>query len=724
MHNVRQHCGKQYNLFLVYIIVTLFVSSKVGAAPTMLGQTGMVNMPNARIAEDGTLRFGLSQFSPYTTFWSSLSMFPWLELGARYTSIENTVAFANRSGSDFGTFKDKAFDVKALLFNETKYLPALSIGTQDFLGTRVFDADYIVLNKRFGEFDLSLGYGKKRIDGYFGGIEYRPKWAKSFDFTYEYDAFDYQNDQFSSLSGAFDRHGGSTVSLGYHYGWLGMNVAYQQRGSYGANAYISIPLMQQEFIPKLHEPAPFTEKNKQITSQAWHANPVFRENLINALEVQGFRNVQLLLVGNQLDIGFSHRRISLVGRSVGRAVRTVLLMGPSDISNIRVTYFTLTDLALVTYHFNDLTQLTRFFEGKVTYSELLHSLTVSYASPATANNLFSIPLAKQIDEPEKQSNRKEALTAPNNIGHLQWVPNEEGHAISLRQEDKFLSRFRIVPFNMGIYFNDPNGAFRYETFALIKYLNYLQRGLFFDSSIRVRLLEDVSQVTDTSNSTLPHVRTDIGDYKRDSNFKLNNFLLNQYLHLKPRIYARLSLGYYEEMYGGAGGQILYFPKQSSWAVDLSVDYLKQRDTVGDFDFRKYQTTTAIGALHYQIQKQGLTFTLRGGRFLAKDIGLRYEFHRRFRSGVRIGAWYTVTDGKDITAPGSPEAPYRDKGIFVSIPLGSMLTKDTKATARFAVSPWTRDVGQMVRSPGDLYTILEDPLMFDREGDHLLSNFHR
>lgn len=713
VNNIRRLWGWRSSFFVGYVVVILFIPHKVDAAPTMIGQTGMVNMPNARIAEDGVLRFGLSQFDPYTTFWSSLSMFPRLELGARYTSIEDTVALS----SNYGTFKDKAFDAKLLLLNETQYLPALSIGTQDFLGTRVFDADFITLSKRFGEFDLSLGYGRNRIDGYFGGIEYRPKWAKGFDFSYEYDAVDYRNDRFSSLSGANDRRGGSTASIGYRYGWLGASVAYQRGGNYGANVYVSIPLMQREFIPKLHEPAPFTEKTKRITAQEWDANPIFREDLVNALEVQGFRNVQLLLVGNQLEIGLAHRRISLIGRSVGRAVRTALLMGPSDASSIRVTYFTLTDLALVTYHFHDLPLLARFFEGKATYGELLQGLTVSYASPETAQDLFSAPVIERENEQKKPP-------VTNNINRLQWVPNEEGHAISLRREDESLGRIRIIPFNMGIYFNDANGAFRYETFALAKYLRYLRRGLFFDSSVRLRLLEDVSRVTDTSNSTLPHVRTDIGDYKRDSNFKLNNLLLNQYLHLRPRVYARLSLGYYEEMYGGAGGQVLYFPKQFPWAVDLSVDYLKQRSTVGDFGFRKYETTTAIAALHYRLPKQGLTFTLRGGRFLAKDVGLRYEFRRRFRSGVRIGAWYTVTDGEDITSPGSPDDPYRDKGIFVSIPLGSMLTKDTRATARFAISPWTRDVGQMVKSPGDLYTILEDPLMFDWGEHHLLSGFHQ
>jgi hypothetical protein len=169
---------------------------------------------------------------------------------------------------------------------------------------------------------------------------------------------------------------------------------------------------------------------------------------------------------------------------------------------------------------------------------------------------------------------------------------------------------------------------------------------------------------------------------------------------------------------------LYFSKANPWALDLSIDHLRQRDTDGDLSFQAYRTTSAIAAVHYRLHQQGLTFTLRGGRFLAKDVGLRYEVQRRFRSGVRIGAWYTVTDGHDITKPGSPDSPYRDKGVFLSIPLGSMLTRDSQATARFAIAPWTRDVGQMVKSPGDLYTIVEDPLLFDWSGRHLLSDFHR
>jgi membrane-associated phospholipid phosphatase len=46
---------------------------------------------------------------------------------------------------------------------------------------------------------------------------------------------------------------------------------------------------------------------------------------------------------------------------------------------------------------------------------------------------------------------------------------------------------------------------------------------------------------------------------------------------------------------------------------------------------------------------------------------------------------------------------------MSMPLETMMTRDTQALAGFAIAPWTRDVGQMVVSPGDLYSILERPV---------------
>ncbi len=663
-------------------------------------------MPDGRVEDDGTLRIGLSSDDPYRTIWSSVTMLPRLELSARYTEVRGVPALD--VGPDFGNTKDKAFDAKLLLLKESHLMPDISIGVQDFLGTQIYTANFLALNKRFRGLDLSLGYGNKRIDGLFGGARYTPVWNRNLGLVAEYDAYDYANDPFAAESDANRRDGGASFAVEYRFGWIGTQLGYQH-GDVSANAFVSIPLMKQTFIPNIDEPAPYSEKTPTQPAAQWRKQKEYPETLVQALERQGFRNVELVIHDRSVDLSLTHTRISLIGRAVGRAARTLLLAGPGDLKTANITY-TLNDQAVLTYHFNDIQVLQGYFDGVISLSLLQKTVKIEYASPQIERRFAG--QAALFDDPGEAE-------VP-----LQTLYGEEGHIISFRKEDRFQSSIHLIPFNLRFYFNDPSGAFHYDIFSLLEYNRHIRHGLYLKTAARLTLLEDVSEVTLTSNSLLPHVRSDVAEYKKGDLVRLNNLLLNQYLHPASRIYGRLSAGYYEEMYGGAGGQVLYLPQQGNWAFDLSVDWLKQRDPDHSIDFRDYTVVTALGAMHYRIPSLGVTLTTRLGRFLARDEGARFEFKRRFRSGVEAGAWYTVTNKKDITEPGSPDDPYYDKGIFISIPLSSMLTRDTQQRANLSLAPWTRDVGQMVESPRDLYRLFERPLMLDSSEHTPMTDFKR
>ena len=45
------------------------------------------------------------------------------------------------------TYKDKAFDVKLRLWEESYWMPQVSVGAKDIGGTGLFDAEYIVASK-------------------------------------------------------------------------------------------------------------------------------------------------------------------------------------------------------------------------------------------------------------------------------------------------------------------------------------------------------------------------------------------------------------------------------------------------------------------------------------------------------------------------------------------------------------------------------------------------
>ena len=689
-------------LLLPLFCLTAFTRAQ--AEPNLMGQTGFINMPDGRIAPDGTWRIGVSNSSPYLSGWTSVSVLPRLEFSARYTRIANTPSFG--PGSGYGASKDKSFDLKFNVLQESAYWPSISIATQDFIGTKIFHADYVALSKRFGALDVSMGSGRGRIGGGFGGLRYSPAFLKNVSLVAEYDANNYQGDPSATLSGAAQLKKGPSYGIEYQWGWLGSQLSYDSGGRVGVIAYIAIPLNRKEYIPKLDEPAPYRAPVSHPDTERWMQDPAYKRRLVEALEQQDYQNISVSLTGNTVTVTLTNARISQMSRAVGRAARTVLALAPQGTREIHITY-TVDDLPVATYSFFELHKLQDYFNGKITRKELAGYVAIEYASPydetATAH--------RDTDATDKDS---AILRSESGI-----VYNDAGDSISYMREDTRSNRFKISP-KAAIYFNDPSGFLHYELFLRATYDKRLAEKLYFSAAVDATLLEDVSKVSQSSNSLLPHVRSDIADYKKDSKLKLSKLLLNKFYQPDTGLYARATVGIYEQMFAGTGGQVLYVPDNGNWATDLSVDWLRQRDTFGGFGFRPYSTVTVLAALHYRLPKN-ITVTARVGRFLAKDIGARLEFKRRFQSGIEMGGWYTITNGNDITTPGAPGKPYHDKGIFLTIPFDAMLTKDTQSTGEFSLAPWTRDVGQMVATPGDLYQLVEKPLLLDyHEQDGLVN----
>jgi membrane-associated phospholipid phosphatase len=663
------------------------------AQPNLNGETGLINMPDGRIEADGTLRMGYSFAKPYVNMWSSVSLSSRLEVTGRYTRIMYP-ASTNVAWAGYGDYKDKVISGKFLLLEEDWHTPSVVFGMEDVVGTGLFKAKYVAASKKIGDLDATLGVGSGQIKGAFAGARYSPtNWA-GLSLVAEYDANNYKQAFLASATGVVNRKKGVGVGVEYRWGWLGSQLGYRD-GKPNINAYASIPLELKDFVPKFEEPAPDTEIAPRPTLQQWQQDPQYRQVLVQRLLAQDFKNIRLNQVDKVLDITLTNTRIALASRAVGRAVRTLLLRAPLEVQEIRVNY-TVSDLPVTTYRFSSVEKLQSYFAGTVTRKELASSVLVDYADKRADNG-------QMLDALEQSYSR----TA---------FDNAEGDFVSFRKESAGLSKFRLAP-GFGMYFNDPSGAFRYEVLARALFDQQLGEGLFFKAGASLTLSQNISGVTQPSNSLLPHVRTDVANYKKTGSLKLNQALLNQFFHPEKQIYARASAGLYEEMFGGAGGQALYFPENAPWAVDVAVDALKQRDVGGGFAFRPYSTVTALASLHYRLPINGVTATVRGGRFLAGDIGGRFEMKRRFRSGFEIGAWYTLTNGNDITMPGTPTQPYHDKGIFMLVPLDSMLTKDTQSAVKMPISPWTRDVGQMVASPTDLYDMMESTYvnMHDRDG---------
>jgi membrane-associated phospholipid phosphatase len=690
----------------LFLLLALVAARAFAQEPTVTGQTGLISMPDARFAPEGTWRSGFSFLRPYEALWSNITVFPWFEGSFRFTRIYHVPAFPeDRPDTDYGDYRDKSFDAKILLLPERGPWPAVALGAQDAAGgTGIFRAAYGVMSKRLGEVDITLGYGVDRIDGAFGGLRWSPRALPRWSLVAEYDAYDYKQDLGAAQSGAASYKKEGAIGIEYRSELWGAKTFYSH-GEVGFTAYVQLPLEQREFVPKVDEPPPYTRINPRPTEEQWAEDSEHRARLVRALTEQDFRSVSLGYQSGRLEAVLTNNRISSMPRAIGRAARTMLSFAPLEVREIRITYLQ-GSLPVATYTFINIPLLQRYFNGMASREQLAPYVAIEYAKP----------LDPEQAQQQADGDRKEALAAfdeplPEGIG----IERQGADIFAVGGENVFGGTLRIRP-GLSIFFNDPSGVFKYELYLLANYSRPLARQLFFQAETKLQVLENVSDVTQPSNSTLPHVRTDIAQYKRASDFKLTRLLVNRFYHPQERVYGRLSAGIYEEMFGGVGGQALYLPRDGSWSADLAVDWVRQRDFEGWFGFQDYKTVTSIASVNYRMAHR-VTLTLRAGRFLAKDEGVRGEIKRRFASGFEVGAWYTITNGDDITSPGSPSDPYYDKGVFVVMPLDTLRTRDTQSIAGFSLAPWTRDVGQMVVSPGDLARIVERPViqMHTRDG---------
>lgn len=700
------------------LAVTMLVPLPAAAEPSTSGQTGLINMPSARIVPEGTWTLGYSFAEPYTDLYSTVSLFPFLELTLIGTRIMHVAGFADNT--KYGDYKDKRFDVKLRLMEESGNYPALAIGLQDAYGTRVFGAEYIAANKRFGLADVTLGYARSRLTGFgvndvgvkakdnrlkgfFGGMRLKLDQASPFAFVIEHDATQYSKDRGVELSRADELRGKTNVGLEYQWQWLGAQIS-RQGTTMGVNGYVHIPLDRREYVPKLDEPEPYTKLRPRPTLAQWRADDKFRRDMALLLYRQDFQDIHIALDDSgTLAVGLANSRISSLPRAVGRAARTILLNAPTDIREIRVTY-AVDSLPLATYSFFDLNRLQRYFNGQIPRRELAPYIDIRYAAAdagVTDGNTVALIDAMEVEK-----------TWP-----VMQVTDDAGNIVSFKRQGADLGRFAFVPIRFSSFLNDPSGFFQFQIYSELSYSKQLASRLFLDSGMTLRLYDNFSDATVGSNSPLQHVRSDVDKYVHANRLKLSNLTLSRYFHPAKQVYARASGGLYEDMFGGAGGQVLYLPDSGHWAADFSVDALRQRDFNGGFKFQNYSTVTALAALHYKFPR-GYNATVRAGKFLARDNGARFEFSRRFRSGIEMGGWYTVTDNQDLTASGSAGKPFRDKGVFLSVPFDVMLTRDTKAMTKFSVAEWGRDVGQMVNSPGDLYAMMDRPVRDLSNGDGL------
>ncbi len=250
---------------------------------------------------------------------------------------------------------------------------------------------------------------------------------------------------------------------------------------------------------------------------------------------------------------------------------------------------------------------------------------------------------------------------------------------------------------------DPDAPYLYQIWAKTNASVRLARGLDVSGTLGVSIVDNFERSTRRSDSALPHVRSDVTRYIQEGRRGITRLQANYMWNAAPDVFARVTGGYLEEMFGGVSGEILYRPRKRRWAVGLDLHRVRQRKFNQLFGFRDYTVTTGHLNVHYDMPFHGYLANISVGRYLARDWGATFELIRRFNSGIDIGGFFTLTD---VPFEEFGEGSF-DKGIFISIPLDIFFTRHTRRRGNYVIRPLTRDGGQRVASARKLYEATND-----------------
>ena len=191
---------------------------------------------------------------------------------------------------------------------------------------------------------------------------------------------------------------------------------------------------------------------------------------------------------------------------------------------------------------------------------------VEEAGHRSATIVVPRPSAMLNSNPRKVINRVRilsgrTLSAPQH--RTGFVTGEINNVVSVK------SRFQLF---------DPDDPARYQIFADLSSEYAISNHWAIKASFAVDIENnfDESQRQE-SNSTLPKVRSNVARYLADGDSGLEKLIIEGRNTTGRSLHYRAVAGYFETMYAGAGGEVLYWPHKSRVAVGASVAYAKQRD---------------------------------------------------------------------------------------------------------------------------------------------------
>ena len=654
------------------------------ASLSMNGVSGLIDMPSAEQQSDGTLSIARSAFGPTARTTLSFQITPRLSGSFRYSSIKNW-----GSSTAPSTLFDRSFDLRYQLLTEGRYLPNLTIGMQDFIGTGVFSGEYVVATKSLGpKLKLTAGLGWGRLGSYnaigapfgarslvavglggnlrtgewfkgdvapFGGIEYVVSDKISLKAEYSSDIYRVE----SGLRKTFDRK--TPINFGAEYrtktgAKLGLYSLYGDKIGFTLSFQLD-PFRSPTGGQAGPGPLPVRPSS---AAQGWSDATVvtafdltrLRDQTQAILAKDGIVIEALAVTATTAEIRIRNTQIDNAPQAIGRSARALATVMPASVRSFEIVPVKQgIGLSKVVIARSDLEDLQ--FDADQAAQSRARAQILPALGPMPAEAL-----------------RGQGLYPKLNYGLAPYVATSLFDPNAPLQADlglRFSARYDIAP------------------------------GLFLSGALTKKLAGTIDSKR-LSNSIARHkVRSDAALYATQGDPALETLTLAWYAKPSGSLYTRVTAGYLEAMYAGLSTELLWQQVNKPYALGLELNYVKQRDFDQRFGLQSYSSLNGHISGYYDL-RNGFQAQLDVGRYLAGDVGATLSLDREFANGMRVGAFVTKTS---MSAKEFGEGSF-DKGIRIDLPLAWFLGRPTQKVAGMVLRPITRDGGAKLRVNNRLY----------------------
>lgn len=643
------------------------------------GGIGLLQMPNARMAPDGSMSGGLTALGDLHRHYTiSTQPLPWLEVTAR-----------NSAYPGYYGLTEPGLDLKLRLRREDERGPALVIGGRDVTGSGLdlpgkgrFAGEYIALSRRWWDLDLTLGMGwgtlgeaghlrnplrflggrfrrdrdpsawpttrgpKAWFSGervaLFGGVEWHtPVDGLSLKLESSGDRFRAQRQD----EPGFDP--GSRYSLGLSWrpaSWADLGAAYEQ----GRRLMLRLSV---RFDPAVdadrpNRPPPGVGPRPSAGS-ALSADAIALVARSRGLPVRAAR-IEGEVATLWLDPAGSGRMP--LAREVGDAARLLADLAPPQVERLRVvTGAGGLDTANITLLRRD---LERAADHRGSAEEIWRTTQ----------------LAATADPPPD------------------WRPRLD------------LSTRLVASFDLA----ELGTALAQRTYTDVMLRAEPLRGLVLGGGLRVNAASDLQLLDTNAVPPAQPVRSDLPRYA-DRSLALDHAYAAWLAKPAEGLTTRLSAGHLEEMYAGVGAEALFQPFSSRWALGLDLNQVWKRRPESFLAIDRGDARgTGHASFYWEAPGAGTTTALRLGRYLGGDWGGTVEVMRRFDGGIGLTAHATWTEGPDGAQ--SRFGGRMEWGLALVVPIAASGWLPVGGTVETAVRTLGRDAGQRLQQPLPLYDL--------------------